>query len=199
MQVRMSVRNSKETILNQALAIFSRLGFHKTTMADIANASNRGRRTIYTYFKSKEEVFEAVVEREIDKVLILIHQKLKQSVAADEKLLIYFQTRLKSIIELTRYHEALRIAYQNNYQLVERIREKLDKEEKVILKKVIEEGIQQGQFVSDDIKIVVDNLSVMIRGIEFILINEDNEQLSDVQIQSMRDLVLNGLRTRNFK
>lgn len=196
----MNLKNSKETILNQALSIFSRLGFNKTTMADIANASNRGRRTIYTYFKSKEEVFDAVVERELDKVLEIISQKMSEVNKADEKLLIYVKTRLTSIIKLTKYHEALHIAYMQNYKRVEYMRRKLDEQEYYTLKDILTKGIEQDIFDISDIEVVIDNMSILIRGIEFILIKEDREKLSDEQLENMQQILLNGLtKTQNLK
>lgn len=189
----MNLKNSKEAILNQALTIFSRLGFNKTTMADIANASNRGRRTIYTYFKSKEEVFDAVVERELDKVIEILTIKLDEVEKADEKLLVYVRTRLTSIIRLTKYHDALHIAYLENYKRVEYMRRKLDKQEYTTLKSILNTGIEQDVFDIDDIEVVIDNLSIIIRGIEFILIKEDKEELSNSQIENMQHILLNGL------
>lgn len=196
-QVRMKLKNSKEAILNQALTIFSRLGFNKTTMADIANASNRGRRTIYTYFNSKEEVFDAVVERELDKVLDLIHEKLNETENASEKLAIYVETRLNAIIQLTKYHEALHVAYLQNYTRVEHMRRKLDKEESNILNGIIELGISQNKFDLENIEMVIKNLSVLIRGIEFILIKENKEDFTKLQIKSLQQIILNGLIKQN--
>ena len=42
------------------------MGVENTTMNDIALASKKGRRTLYTYFKSKEDIYLAVVESELD-------------------------------------------------------------------------------------------------------------------------------------
>lgn len=192
-QIRMKLKNSKEAILNQALTIFSRLGFTKTTMADIANASNRGRRTIYTYFKSKEEVFDAVVERELDKVLEVINYKLKDTDQADEMLAMYFDARLNAIIELTKYHKALHIAYLQNYTQVERMRRKLDKAEGEILRKILLLGREQDKFQIDDIEITYKNLSVLIRGVEFVLIKENKEELTEAQIKNIQQLILKGI------
>jgi len=196
-QVGMKLKNSKEAILNQALAIFSRLGFNKTTMADIANASNRGRRTIYTYFNSKEEVFDAVVERELDKVLETINQKLKNVESADKKLAIYIETRLNAIIELTNYHEALHIAYLQNYKRVEYMRRKLDKAEGIILQEILELGKQQNKFQIEELNIVLKNLSVLIRGVEFILIKEKKEILTDNHVNNIQQLIINGIIKKN--
>jgi AcrR family transcriptional regulator len=38
-------------------------------MVDVAKASGLGRRTIYTYFKTREELFHAVIKKEIDNII----------------------------------------------------------------------------------------------------------------------------------
>lgn len=192
----MNIKNSKETILNQALAIFGRLGFHKTTMADIANASKRGRRTIYTYFRNKEEVYDAVVEREIDKMLSRIKQRVEETPEAKKKLSIYIELRLKSIIELTQRYDALQFAYVNNYRWVEKISAKLDSGEKEILADILSLGIKEKTFHFDQLNEMVLNIHLIIRGIEFILIKENNELITQRQIASMQETLLVGLLTR---
>ncbi|MEY1557052.1 TetR/AcrR family transcriptional regulator [Yoonia sp. R2331] len=48
-------------IIKAAHAQFSRYGFGKTTMNDIASAANVARQTVYNTFSSKEEILRAVV------------------------------------------------------------------------------------------------------------------------------------------
>ena len=57
---------TRNKLIDVARQLFAKNGLDDTTMNDIAIASGRGRRTLYTYFKSKEEVFEAVVENEME-------------------------------------------------------------------------------------------------------------------------------------
>jgi AcrR family transcriptional regulator len=47
------------SILDAALPVFARYGFHKTTMVDIARASGISRASLYLVFNSKEELFRA--------------------------------------------------------------------------------------------------------------------------------------------
>lgn len=46
-------------ILDAALPVFARYGFHKTTMVDIARAAGISRASLYLVFNSKEELFRA--------------------------------------------------------------------------------------------------------------------------------------------
>jgi AcrR family transcriptional regulator len=55
----------KEKIVQAAIATFSKYGYDKTRMDDIAKSANLGKGTLYLYFKSKEELFYAISENSI--------------------------------------------------------------------------------------------------------------------------------------
>lgn len=192
----MQVKNSKETILNQALTIFGRLGFYKTTMADIANASKRGRRTIYMYFKNKEEVYEAVIEREINRIIDHIKEKLEQIPDPETKFAKYVELRIRSIIKLTEDFTALRQAFLNNYRWVEKIRINLDERELMMLTKLLDEANSKKHFAIDDAQLSAKNILMLLKGIEYILIKEHDELVTTQHIHNLQNLLLNGLITR---
>ena len=73
------IQNTREQLIEVASQLFSRKGVDATTMGDIANASDRGRRTIYTYFRNKREVYSAVLQSEADGLL----ERLGTIVAAE--------------------------------------------------------------------------------------------------------------------
>ena len=54
----------QQQILDAAAAVIIRLGYDKATMSDIAEEAGASRRTVYLYFKGKEELFEALLYRE---------------------------------------------------------------------------------------------------------------------------------------
>ena len=51
------VSKTRDILIEVARQLFARKGIENTTMNDIAEASDKGRRTIYTYFKNKREIF----------------------------------------------------------------------------------------------------------------------------------------------
>ena len=55
---------TQDQILAAAAEVIFRLGYDKTTMNDIAEEAGLSRRTIYLYFKGKDELFEALLYRE---------------------------------------------------------------------------------------------------------------------------------------
>ena len=64
--INMAVSKTKAKLVDVARQLFAKMGVENTTMNDIALASKKGRRTLYTYFKSKEDIYMAVVESELD-------------------------------------------------------------------------------------------------------------------------------------
>ena len=59
-----TIVKTKDLMIEVARQLFARVGFTNTTMNDIADASKKGRRTLYTYFRNKDEIFHAVIERD---------------------------------------------------------------------------------------------------------------------------------------
>ena len=62
---------TRKILVDTARQLFAQKGIDNTTMNNIALASGKGRRTLYTYFRSKTEVYQAVIESELSH---LIHQ-----------------------------------------------------------------------------------------------------------------------------
>ena len=97
----------KEHIINSSVSVFKKLGFDKVTMDDIAKAANKGRSTLYYYFKNKHEVFEQVAEMEYLSIIEPAKAKIKKSNNIEENLRFYNEIKLKSLIDKTKEYTFL--------------------------------------------------------------------------------------------
>jgi AcrR family transcriptional regulator len=70
---------TKDQILSAAAEVIIRLGYDKTNMSDIAEEAGLSRRTVYLYFKGKEDLFEELIYREY----LLYAQTWLEQVEAD--------------------------------------------------------------------------------------------------------------------
>ena len=93
----MTVSKTREMLVDVARQLFARMGVDNTTMNDIAQASKKGRRTLYTYFKSKNEIYLAVVESELDQLYKMLQDVAAKDLPADEKLMTFLYARLDAI------------------------------------------------------------------------------------------------------
>ncbi|MBV8125452.1 MAG: TetR/AcrR family transcriptional regulator [Burkholderiaceae bacterium] len=72
----MSRSEKEQQIVEAAFGVFSRYGFARTTMADLAQAAGMSRPALYLVYCGKVEVFEAVVDWFIEQTLAEIHDTL---------------------------------------------------------------------------------------------------------------------------
>ena len=98
----------KSQISRCSPSAFCEDGSRKHTMNDIALASKKGRRTLYTYFKSKDEIYLAVVESELDILSDMMKRVAEKNISPDEKLLEMIYTRLDAVKEVVYRNGTLR-------------------------------------------------------------------------------------------
>ena len=91
--------NTRAQLIEVARQLFASKGFDGTTMNEIAHNSGKGRRTLYTYFKSKADIFMAAVNQETSRIIEHVEDILELDLPADEKLKRYILCRLDQVKE----------------------------------------------------------------------------------------------------
>lgn len=140
------VSKTRDRFIEVARQLFARKGVENTTMNDIASASDKGRRTIYTYFKSKHEIFNAVVDSESDKFVRRLQLIVAKQVSASEKLQEYIVSRFEAMREVVERNGSLRAGFFRDLRKVDRARKKISKREVALLREILQEGSDSGEF-----------------------------------------------------
>ena len=162
----MAVSKTRAKLVDVARQLFAKNGVDNTTMNDIAVASTKGRRTLYTYFKSKEEIYVAVVESELDKLSEALDKVAAEKIAPDLKILKLIETHLDAIKLIVRRNGTLRASFFRDIWQVERVRRNLNQHEIALFKQVLTEGNNMGLFDVDNVDILADILHYCVKGIE---------------------------------
>lgn len=140
------VLKTRDKFIEVARQLFARKGVENTTMNDIASASDKGRRTIYTYFKSKRDIFNAVIEKESERVLGKLRLTLSADVSPDRKFADYIDCRLETMREIVSRNGTLRAHFFRDARKVDRARRLMQKKEIAMLREILEEGNREGCF-----------------------------------------------------
>lgn len=143
----MTVSKTKAKLVDVARQLFAKMGVENTTMNDIALASKKGRRTLYTYFKSKDEIYLAVVESELDILSDMMKRVAEKNISPDEKLLELIYTRLDAVKEVVYRNGTLRANFFRDIWRVEKVRKKFDAKEIQFFKTVLLEGQAKEFFI----------------------------------------------------
>ena len=162
----MAVSKTRAKLVDVARQLFAKKGVDDTTMNDIAVASKKGRRTLYTYFKNKEDIYMAVVESELEMLSDAMEQVAKKDITPDEKILKLIETHLDSIKMVVYRNGTLRAGFFRNIWRVEAVRKNFDAKEIKLFKQVLAEGKDKGIFDIDNVDIIADIVHYCIKGIE---------------------------------
>ena len=162
----MAVSKTRAKLVDVARQLFAKKGVDDTTMNDIAVASKKGRRTLYTYFKSKEDIYMAVVESELEMLSDAMEQVAKKDITPDEKILKLIETHLDSIKMVVYRNGTLRAGFFRNIWRVEAVGKYFDAIEIKLFKQVLAEGKDKGIFDIDNVDIIADIVHYCIKGIE---------------------------------
>ena len=181
-----TIVKTKDLMIEVARQLFARVGFTNTTMNDIADASKKGRRTLYTYFRNKDEIFQAVIERELER---LWHDM--------EKILTMMLTHLDKIKDLVLRNGSLRAEFFRDAWLVERARSSFDEKEIHQLQDLLEEGKRLGHFSIPNPRLMAYLLQNIIKGMEVPFISGSYRAKGTIEEirATVRHLILHGLES----
>lgn len=162
----MSITKTRQKLLEVARELFAHNGLEATTMNDIAQASGRGRRTLYTYFRNKEEIYFAVIEEELERLSEKMDDVVTLDVDPMEKIFTLIYSHLSIIRDTVARNGTLRAEFFRNIWMVEKVRKAFDEEEHRILLKVLQEGVDKGQFRVDNVGLMADIIHYSVKGLE---------------------------------
>ena len=176
----MTVLKTRAKLVDVARQLFAKKGVEDTTMNDIAQASKKGRRTLYTYFKSKEQIYMAVVESELEMLSTQMEKAASKPVSPDKKILELIMTHLDAIKMVVYRNGTLRADFFRDIWRVEAMRKEFERKETAVFRRVLHEGKEQNLFDIDNVEITADILHYCIKGIEVPYIRgQIGEELDD--------------------
>ena len=191
------VLKTRDKLIEVARQLFAKKGEENTTMNDIAVASEKGRRTIYTYFKNKREILNAVVKTESDKIVDKLIDIPNQSIPPDQKLMNFIFIRFETIKELVYRNGSLRAGFFRDIRKVDRARKATIGKEVSILKQILAEGVEKGIF---RIRHIEETATVMILALQGMDVSYVRDNFAELGIEKLRlreyikDFILHGIK-----
>jgi len=161
-----AVAKTRDKLIEVARQLFARIGVENTTMNDIATASEKGRRTLYTYFNNKKEIYNAVLESELKMLQNSLEVVVNKDLPADEKLIEFVSIRLELIKNVVFRNGTLRADFFRNIWQVENSRKSFDLKEIAFIQSILEDGIRQDIFEISNTHTMAVVLHHALKGLE---------------------------------
>jgi AcrR family transcriptional regulator len=160
----------RKSIVDAAQKLFQQFGLAKTTMEDIAKAIGKGKSSLYYYFATKEQIFDAVVEKE----KIGIEREIKSAIAKEQTT----SGRLKALaMAKNKEIRKRRINYKitSESELPDKIcmyniiRQRFDEAEQQIISDILTAGLNEGEIKiksEDDKALLLTVCAITLRGLQ---------------------------------
>lgn len=195
------VSKTRDKLIEVARQLFANKGVENTTMNDIAAASEKGRRTIYTYFKNKREIYNAVVERQSERMVENLRKIASSTLEPVQKLEQYLNQRFQLVVDYTPRHDmVLRHIFDRDLRRMERVHKLAAIKESEMFRKLLDEGIAKGAFDPVQAERLLKVHPILFQGVDFCVMR-DSTDTSGISVLDSREAVVKflvaGIATNN--
>ncbi len=183
----------RKKVIITAGEVFSHFGYKKTTMDEIARALKMGKSSIYYYFASKEEIFEAVILHEANVLRNELTNAIKAVDSPTEKLRNYVFVRMKMFERLSNYYRAIFDKNLDHFDFIETVRAKYDREELAILRLLLYHGARKKVFNVENSEYTALAVQTTLKGLEVPLFWKKKEVDVGERLNGVLDVLFNGI------
>jgi AcrR family transcriptional regulator len=186
----------KSQILNAAESVFTQKGFEQARMDDIADKTGLSKGTLYLYFKSKDDLIIAILDRMFQfefrqfETLNLAEMNAMEAIWKITDVLAKDIVRLQRLIPIV--YQFLALAFRNKYvqlALKKYINRYVD-----VLVPIIQRGIDSGEFRPVDAREVAIAMGAMLEGTLLLWVYDKTLVKPEYHIRSGMSLLLEGVQ-----
>ena len=158
----------KKYILETARKVFMEKGYKNVTMKDIVEACDISRGGLYLYFNSTAEIFREVMHMESEEADDVFSDSIREDATATEILALFLKEQKKELlskkdnlaIETYEYYFGEDVPKKDNI-----LKRQFDSAVKII-EKLIETGVENGEFYCEDCRSAARNIMFLLEGLK---------------------------------
>jgi len=148
--VRTKPDDTRERIMETAETLFRRLGYAKTTVADIATELRMSPANVYRFFPSKTAIVQAICQRclnELDeKVWTIARSKGSASERLERLELEVFAYHKENLLEEQKVNDIVMVAMEESWDAIMAHKERI----RSVIELILRDGIESGEFEKVD-------------------------------------------------
>lgn len=176
-----------------AAKMFSKYGFQKTTVDEIARTAHKAKGSVYYYYASKEDLFKAVVEQEINVLKAGLTRVIIDSTDANGMIRNYLMNRMILMKNATNYHETLKADFIESYEFLSQVRESFTRFEIEVMKGILDRGVRENAFQIQDTLATSQVIILAIKAIEIPFYHQHRLSEYEQTIIELIDILVKGL------
>ena len=186
----------RDIILKVAQNLFARYGLKKTTVDEIARDARVSKGTIYHYFKSKEDIFSAVVERESKILKDKIKEAIEKEDPPQKKLRAFVLTKIHYMRELVNLYNVTKDIVTEVLPQLETARKSYFDDEMKIVKEILTEGVEKRIFTIKKIDLTALAMISALKGLEYPWVMHGKSIDIEESIDALLEILFKGIQKK---
>lgn len=188
----------KAQIINAAEDVFTQKGFNEARMDDIADKTGLSKGTLYLYFKSKDDLIIAILDRMFQREMKQMEGLDQADLSAADAIWKMTEAVTNNILGFVRLvpivYQFLALAFRNKY--VQKALKKYINQYIDMITPIIEQGIKSGEFRKVNAHEVAIAMSAIIEGTLLLWVYDRDLIEPEKHIRSGVKLLLEGVQVR---
>ncbi|MBN1351408.1 TetR family transcriptional regulator [candidate division KSB1 bacterium] len=188
---------TRKQLLEAALKVFSEKGYAITRLSDIAEAAGVTRGAIYWHFGNKKELLIELMKGQVDPFFEILSQVLNEDLSPLKKIEKTIRVLLEKFEKdktfLANQHlNLIEVKIRREIPEVREYMRRRGENFSLLMQKLVEKGIAQGEIRKIDAKSVATTFATMIAGYSMLVMDADAP--FDINIECFIDILLNGIK-----
>ncbi len=153
----------------------------------------KARDTLYYYYQSKEEIFDAVVIIEFEKILQKAKELAQETKTAKERLIKYIVESINEMKNRISAYTIIREEIKRNQNFISKLRDKFQAREEKYIQEILELGLKNKEFTfihKSEVPTAAKTITGMMHALELYLLLENDDT---AQIDIAARFIANGL------
>jgi AcrR family transcriptional regulator len=189
----MTKDQTRDKILNVAGRMFGKYGYQKTTVDEIARTAHKAKGSVYYYFKSKEDLFLAVVSQEINVLKTGLTRIIVDSQDATGMIRNYLVSRMILMKDALNYHESLKADFVDDFSFLDECRLEFTRFEIELMKAILDRGVKENKFQIKDTQATAQVIIMAMKAIEIPFYSQHKIAEYEHTIVELLDILIKGL------
>lgn len=161
-------QQKKRYIVETARKVFMEKGFKTVTMKDIVEACDISRGGLYLYFENTSQIFAEVLKLESEEADDVFSGSIAEDATAVDILLLFLKEQKKEILRKkdTLTQAIYEYYFANNLPKKDNVLKKQFDSAVKVIEKLIETGVDNGEFVCEDCAGTARNIMFVLEGLK---------------------------------
>jgi AcrR family transcriptional regulator len=183
-------------ILDAAGQAFAQYGRTKTTVEDIIEAAGVARATVYKHFRTKDEIFKAVVERELVDVIASSREAAARAVGTREKLRAAILAQLHGVRGTVNLYRVTLKSLSEIGPPGEAEKERMAAPAQLLVKEILSEGVRTREIAIADVSLAARTVVMAYHGIVLQTMFSRTEELNERLVDTLLAMLFEGMLPR---